>query len=227
MHTSAEEPQSVVTHALRILVADDHDLVRHGLRSLLEEQPGWMVCGEATNGDEAVALSKQLRPHVAVIDIHMPGRDGLQATREILADSLPTEILILTLDESKEVVQAAAAAGARGIVMKSDAARDLVAAVAALARHQPFYTSRASQIIVQNLAQPLGVLSPEPAALTRRERDVAVLVAEGRSNKEIATTLSISAKTVETHRRNIMHKLCLKSAAELVRYAVRNCLVPP
>jgi DNA-binding NarL/FixJ family response regulator len=212
---------------VRILLADDHDLVRQGLRSLLGAQPGWTVCGEATNGHEAVALSKQLRPDVAVLDVHMPGMDGLRATREILADSFHTEILILTLDECGEVVQAATEAGARGIVMKSDAARDLVVAVAALARHEPFYTAKASQIIMQNLARPLGASSPDPAALTRREREVAVLVAEGRSNKEIATALGISAKTVESHRRNIMHKLGLKSAAQLVRYAVRNCLVPP
>jgi len=227
MYSSAEETQSVSTHLLRILVADDHDLVRQGLRSLLGDQPGWMVCGEATNGEEAVALSKQLRPDIAVVDIHMPGMDGVQATREILAVSLHTEILILTLDESREVVQAVTEAGARGIVMKSDAARDLVAAVAALARHEPFYTSKASQIIVQNLARPLGVSSLNPAVLTKRECDVVILVAEGRSNKEIATALSISTKTVESHRRNVMHKLGLKSAAELVRYAVRNCLVPP
>jgi len=211
MYSSAEETQSVSTHLLRILVADDHDLVRQGLRSLLGDQPGWMVCGEATNGEEAVALSKQLRPDIAVVDIHMPGMDGVQATREILAVSLHTEILILTLDESREVVQAVTEAGARGIVMKSDAARDLVAAVAALARHEPFYTSKASQIIVQNLARPLGVSSLNPAVLTKRECDVVILVAEGRSNKEIATALSISTKTVESHRRNVM----------------RNCLVPP
>jgi DNA-binding NarL/FixJ family response regulator len=227
MHSSADETHAVVTHLLRILVADDHDLVRQGLRSLLGEQPGWTVCAEATNGHEAVALAKQLRPHVAVVDIHMPGMDGLQATREILAVSFHTEILILTLDESREVVQAATEAGARGIVMKSDAARDLVAAVAALARHEPFYTSKASQIIVENLARPLGAPPLDPAVLTKRERDVAILVAEGRSNKETATALSISAKTVESHRRNIMHKLGLKSAAELVRYAVRNSLVLP
>jgi DNA-binding NarL/FixJ family response regulator len=225
MHTSAEETRFVRTHLLRILVADDHDLVRQGLRSLLTEQPRWTVCGEATNGHEAVALARQLRPDVAVVDIHMPGMDGLQATREILAVSFHTEILILTLDESGEVVRAATEAGARGIVMKSDAARDLVAAVAALARHEPFYTPKASQIIVRTLAQPLGASSVDPVTLTGRERDVAILVAEGLGNKQIGITLGISAKTVESHRHNIMRKLGLKSSADLVRYAVRDGLV--
>jgi DNA-binding NarL/FixJ family response regulator len=211
---------------LRILVVDDHDLVRQGLRSMLETQPGWTVCGAAGTGQLGVALARELCPDVVVIDIHMPGMDGLQATREILSINPETEVLILTLDESREVIETAMAAGARGVVMKSDAARELVAAVAALARHEPFYTPKAARIIVQNIEPPPMRASPiDPAVLTRRERDVVVLVAEGHSNKEIAVALSISAKTVESHRRNIMHKLELKSAAELVRYAVRNGLV--
>lgn len=225
MNTSTEGVQSVSAQLLRILVVDDHDLVRQGLRFMLGAQPGWVVCAEATSGSEAIRFARELGPDVVVIDIHMPGMDGLQATREILAINSQIEVLILTIDESWEVMQAATKAGAHGIVMKSDAARDLVAAVAALARHESYFTSKASQIIVQGMVHPLGATPAAPASLTKREREVVVMVAQGHSSKAIAAALSISAKTVESHRRNIMHKLGLKSAAELVRYAVRNNLV--
>lgn len=208
-------------------MVDDHDLVLQGLRSILASQPGWVVCGEATTGQDAVRYAQELSPDVVVIDIHMPGMDGLQATREILAANSQIEVLILTIDEKWKVMQAAAEAGARGIVMKSDAARDLVAAISALPRHEPFFTSRASQIIVQGVVRPLGASTVTPATLTKREREVVVMVAQGHSSKAIAAALNISGKTVESHRHNIMHKLGLKSVAELVRYAVRDGLVPP
>ena len=225
MNSSTEVAQSIGTQALRILVVDDHDLVREGLRSMLEAQPGWTVCGEATTGREAVDLVQQLHPEVVVIDVHMPNVDGLQATREILAASPQTEVLIFTVDETNELVQAAREAGARGIVMKSDAALDLIAAVAALAQHEPFYTPKASQILLQDHVHPLGVSTGATVKLSERERDVVVLVAEGLGNKQVGATLGISIKTVESHRRNIMHKLGLKSSADLVRYAVRDGLV--
>jgi DNA-binding NarL/FixJ family response regulator len=227
MSISAENTQSISTCLLRILVVDDHDLVRQGLRSMLDTRPGWKVCGEGATGHEAIALAQQLRPDVVVMDIHMPGMDGLQATREILADNPQTEILILTLDETEEVVRAVTLAGAKGIVMKSDAARELVAAVAALAQHEPFYATKATHIMGQSMAHPLDTSPVDHAMLTKRERDVVISVAEGHSNKEIGAALSISAKTVESHRRNVMHKLGLKSAAELVRYAVRIGLIQP
>jgi DNA-binding NarL/FixJ family response regulator len=226
MNVSTEVAQSIDTQALRILVVDDHDLVRQGLRSMLEAQPGWTVCGEATTGREAVDLAQQLRPEVVVIDVHMPNGDGLQASREILAANPQTEVLILTVDETREMVQAAGEAGAHGIVMKSDAALDLVAAVAALAQHESFFTPKASQILLQNHdVHPLGVSTAVTVRLSERERDVVVLVAEGLGNKQVGTTLGISVKTVESHRRNIMRKLGLKSSADLVRYAVRDGLV--
>jgi len=224
---SSGETKSVATRSLRILVVDDHDLVRQGLRTLLERVPGWVICGETGNGVEAVALARGLRPDVVVIDLHMPGMDGLQATREILGANSQTEILILTLDEGEEVARAAAEAGAHALVMKSDAASDLVAAVAALAQHQPYFSPKASQIPAQALARPLGAKVAEPAVLTSRERDVVIMVDAGRSNKEIADALNISTKTVEGHRRNIMRKLGLGSTAELVRYAVRNHVCEP
>jgi DNA-binding NarL/FixJ family response regulator len=225
MNTSTEVAQLISTQVLRIMVADDHDLVRQGLRSMLEAQPGWMVCGEATTGREAVDLAQQLQPDIVVIDVHMPEVDGLQATREILAANPQTEVLILTVDETREIMQEAKEVGARGIVMKTDAALDLVAAVAALAQHESFYTPKASQILLQHHVHPLGVSSAATVRLSERERDVVVLVAEGLGNKQVGATLGISVKTVESHRRNIMRKLGLKSSADLVRYAVRDGLV--
>jgi DNA-binding NarL/FixJ family response regulator len=229
MNTTAESMPSISTSASRILIADDHELVRQGLRSMLETQPGWMICGEATTAHEAIDLARHLHPDIVVMDIHMPGMDGLQAIREILTFNPKTEVLILTIDEGIEVMRAAAEAGAGGIVMKSDAARSLLAAVAALARHEPFYTPKASQMIVQGLTHPLGGSQPDPVAsegrLTNREREVVVLVAEGHSNKQTAVTLGIKVKTVESHRANIMHKLGLKHTTDLVRYAMRGGLI--
>ncbi len=222
-----ENTQAVDAQLLRILLVDDHDLVRQGLRSMLEAQGGWTICGEATTGLEAIEMSKLLRPDIAIVDIHMPGMDGLQATRQILAANPQIEVLILTLDETEAVVRAATEAGARGIVMKSDAAYELVAAMTALSRHEPFYATKASSILVQSMAHPLGSPSIDRTGLTKRERDVVILVAEGPSNKGVGDALNISAKTVESHRRNAMHKLGLKSTAELVRYAVRDGLIQP
>lgn len=228
MNGSVESIQSTAVRLLRILVADDHDLVRQGLRFVLGEQPGWIVCGEAATGLDAVRSAQELHPDVVVIDIHMPGMDGLQAAREILTVNPQTEVLILTIDEGKEVLRAATEAGARGFVMKSDAARHLVAAVDSLARHEVFYTPQASQMIAQELVDPTGGSRPgldASSSLTNREREVVALVAEGHSNKQVAVALGICAKTVETHRANVMHKLGLKHTAELVRYAMRDGLI--
>jgi DNA-binding NarL/FixJ family response regulator len=231
MNSSVQSIQSTAAGLLRILVADDHDLVRQGLRFVLGEQPGWIVCGEAATGLDAVRSAQELRPDVVVIDIHMPGMDGLQAAREIRTANPQTEVLILTIDEGQEVLRAATEAGARGIVMKSDAARHLVAAVDSLARHEVFYTPQASQKIAPELADPPGGSRPGLVAsagtLTNREREVVALVAEGHSNKQVAVALGICAKTVETHRANVMHKLGLKHTAELVRYAMRDGLIEP
>jgi len=227
MNISTAETKPIATQVLRILLVDDHDLVRQGLRSMLEAEPGWTICGEAATGRQAIDMAEQLQPDVVVIDIHMPGMDGLQATREILTINPQIEIVVLTIDETKEVVQAAREVGARGIVMKSDAVRNLVAAVAALARHEPFYTHKASQILLQDPVTSLGASRADPVMPTNREREVVVLVAEGLGNKQVAAALGISAKTVESHRRNIMHKLGLRSTADLVRYAVRNGLIQP
>jgi DNA-binding NarL/FixJ family response regulator len=226
--TSPETTKVTDSRPLRILVVDDHDLVRQGLKFMLEDHPEWVICGEATTGPEAIRLAQELHPDLILIDIHMPGMDGLEATREILAIDSRIEVLILTIDESQEVVQAATDAGARGIVMKSDAAHDLLDAVAAMARHEPFFTPETSRVIAQSRARALGNGPGDtPAEITDRERDVVVLVANGYSNKEIGAALNISSKTVESHRGNVMRKLGLKSTAELVRYAVRKHLIQP
>ena len=231
MNTLTESAAPMVAQTLRILVADDHALVRQGLRTLLEARPGWVVCGEAATGRGAIEKARELEPDIIVLDIHMPEMDGLQAARVIRAANPRSEILILTIDDTDEVIRSASGAGAHGIVMKSEAADDLLMAVAALTRHEPFYTSRASKTAIQNALCPLGTApippNPAPVELTNREREIVVGVAKGHSHKQIAAALSISPKTVETHRRNVMHKLGLKSAAKLVRYAMHHGLVRP
>jgi DNA-binding NarL/FixJ family response regulator len=229
MKTLAESSPPVVAGTLRILVADDHALVRQGLRTLLEVRPGWTVCGEAGTGTEAIEKARQLQPDVIVLDIHMPEIDGLQATQAILIDNPRSEILILTVDESDKALRDASAAGAHGMVMKSAAADDLIVAVAALARHEPFFKARVFGKVLPTSLHPLGTdpTQPDvpPTELTNREREIVARVAKGESHKQIAALLNISPKTVESHRRNIMRKLGLKSAARLVRYALHHGLV--
>ena len=209
---------------LRILLADDHDIVRRGMKELLEEQVGWSVCAEAANGRAAVELALVHRPQVSVLDLSMPELNGLEATRRI-KDALPeTEILIFSMHESEELIRDVLAAGARGYLLKSEASRQLVPAVETLARHQPFFSGRVSEVVLG------GFLNPEPLKpsstpgerLTSREREIVQLLAEGQSNKQIATKLDLSVKTVETHRTSAMRKLGLKSLPDLVRFAIRN-----
>jgi DNA-binding NarL/FixJ family response regulator len=211
---------------VRILVADDHEVVRQGLRRLLEARPGWEICGEAGTGREAVEKAKQLKPDVVVLDYSMPGLNGAEATRQILERVPRTEILILTMHGSEQLIRGALEAGARGYVLKSDASRDLISAVHALVEHKAFLSSSASGPVLESYLK-----SPQPPAsqevLTSREREIVQLVAEGRSNKEISATLNISTKTVEAHRANMMHKLGLSSVTELVRFAIRNNIIEP
>jgi len=213
---------------LRILVADDHEVVRRGLRALLESRPGWEVCGEATTGREAVEKARELKPDLVVLDITMPELNGLEATRQILKALPRTEVLVLTIHESEQVVHEVLEAGARGYVLKSDAGRDLVAAVQALSQHKPFLTLGVTEMML-GAYQKGGLPQEEPGAshspLSPREREIVQLLAEGRSNKDVATTLNISVKTVETHRANIMLKLNLHSIGDLVRYAIRNGII--
>ena len=210
--------------SLRILLADDHELLRQGLRTLIEHQSGWQVCGEATTGREAVAKARELEPDIVVMDFTMPELNGMEATRQIRAALPRTQVLILTMHESEELVREVLAAGARGYVLKSDAGRVLVDALKALADQKPYFTSKVSALVLDGYLNPLTRENP---ALTPREREIVQLVAEGRSTKELADRLGITPKTAETHRTNIMRKLNMHSVSEVVRYAIRNKLVEP
>ena len=213
---------------LRILVADDHHVVRTGLRALLESKKGWEVCAEASNGREAVEKAGKLKPDVAVLDIGMPLLNGVEATRQIRKLSPKTEILILTMHDSELLVQEVLGAGAHGYILKDDADRNLIAAVDALRCHKPYLSPRVSEA-ASKTAVPAsdGSASDRPprSRVTPREREVLQLLAEGKSNKEVADILQISVKTAETHRANIMLKLGFHSVTELVRYAVRNKII--
>ena len=211
---------------LRILIADDHEVARKGIRSLLESHAEWEVCGEARDGREAVEYASQLQPDVFLLDIGMPNLNGLDAARQILAIIPDARILILTVHDSEQVVREVLAAGARGFLLKSDAGRDLVAAVEALQRRRTFFTSSVAQMLLDGYLRPYddAYTSGRPV-LTPREREVIQLVAEGKTTKEVATVLSLSVKTAETHRTNLMRKLDLHSVAALTLYAVRNGIV--
>jgi len=208
---------------LRIMVADDHELIRRGLKSLLESQPGWSVIGEAQNGREAVELAAQRRPDVVVMDLAMPELNGLIATARIVAMLPRTEVVLLTMHESDSTVREVFEAGAHAYVLKTDAGSELVNAVKAVAEHKPYFSAPVAGTV---LAGYLNPVSPrEPARLTLREREVIQLLAEGKTNKEVASTLGISIKTAEAHRINISRKLGTQSVSELVRYAIRNRII--
>jgi DNA-binding NarL/FixJ family response regulator len=213
---------------MRILVADDHEIVRRGLRALLANRPEWQICDEATEGREAVEKARQSQPDVVILDIGMPGLNGLEAARQIRKVSPRSEVLILTMHESEQVVQEVLAAGARGYVLKSDAGRDLVAALEALSRHKTFFTPSVTEMVLKTYLGGGGEGEvAESSALTPREREVIQLLAEGKGNKEVADILGISVRTAETHRTNIMRKLDCHSLSDLVRYAIRNNIISP
>jgi DNA-binding NarL/FixJ family response regulator len=213
----------------RILVADDHEVVRRGLCGLLRAEPDWEVCGEASNGREAVEKASQLKPEVVILDVGMPTLNGLEATRQILKTNPQIKVLILTLHDSDQVVQEVLNAGARGFLLKSDAARDLVAAVEALRRGKIYFTPKVASLVLNGYLRQDGASAPSEtrgrSRLTPREREIVQLLAEGKSSKEVAVALGLSVKTAETHRSNIMRKLELHSVSDLVLYAVRNNIV--
>ena len=211
---------------MRILIADDHDIVREGLKTLLAAIKNFHVCGEAATGREALALALELKPDVAVLDFFMPDLNGLEVTRQIRKALPETEVLILTMHDSETLAREVLAAGARGFVVKTHAKRQLAAAVNALAQHQPFFAGTISSPALAALLQS-GKSAPKiaPDRLTPREREVVQLIAEGRTSKDIALELGLSVKTADAHRANVMRKLDLHSVSELVRYAVRNNIV--
>jgi DNA-binding NarL/FixJ family response regulator len=211
---------------LRILIADDHEVARRGIRSLLEDHEGWEVCGEARDGREAVDFATELQPDILLLDIGMPNLNGLDAARQILAAAPDARILILTIHDAEQVVREVLAAGARGFVLKSDAGRDLISAVEALQDRRTFFTPKVAQMMLDGYLHPHEESdSSAQTVLTPREREVLQLVAEGKSTKEVATMLKLSVKTAETHRTNLMRKLNLHSVADLTLYAVRNGIV--
>ena len=210
--------------SVRILLADDHEIVRRGLKELLEEQVGWTVCAEASNGREAVEAAVRTGPDVAVLDFSMPELNGLEATRRIRQVAPHIEVLVFTMHESEELIREVLAAGARGYLLKSDATRQLIPAVESLARHKPFFSGRVSEVVLEgflkgDVGRPVSLTTDR---LTSREREIVQLLAEGNSNKDIARRLTLSVKTVETHRAAVMRKLELNSLADLIRWAIRN-----
>jgi len=214
---------------LRLLVADDHEVVRKGMRALLEEHPDWEVVTEASNGREAVEKAKLVQPDVTILDLIMPELNGLGAAREILK-TVATKVLILTVCDSDALIRQTLDAGVRGYVLKSDAGRDLVSAVYALSCNKTFFTPKVEQMVLEGY---LGRASEgnednnrkNELRLTERQKQILQLVAEGKSCKEVAVTLNISVKTAATHRANIMRRLDCHSVTDMVRYAVRNHVI--
>src|SRR4029453_8093791 len=212
------------TGMIRILIADDHEVVRSGLRKILEAQPNWEGRAEARGGKDAIHKAAETRPDVAVLDYSLPLVNGIEATRQIRARLPKTEVLIFTMHDNETLIQKLLKAGARGYLLKSDGKRHLIGAIEPLASHKPFFTAKVSEALLDSfLARP----NREGSTLTNRERGVVQLIAEGHTNKQIANILNISLKTVETHRAAIMRKLNLSSSAALVRSAIRNRIVEP
>ena len=214
---------------LRILLADDHEIVRRGLCSLLLKHEGWEVCGEASDGRQAIEMAKQLKPDVVILDIGMPNLNGLDTTRQLLQYDPHFKIVVLTITDADQVIREALDAGARGFVLKSDASRDLVSAVEALQSKRMFFTPRVNDLVLRGFLDKGHAASrnepPDLPVLTAREREVTQLLAEGKSSKEVASLLNLSTKTVETHRSNIMRKLSLHSIRDLVVYAIKNNII--
>jgi len=213
---------------LRVLIADDHDLIRRGVRDLLATRPEWEVVGEACNGTDAVEKAVALKPHVAILDFSMPELNGPGAIAQIAAKAPETGVIVLTMHDSEQMMREVLQAGARGLVLKSDADRDLVDAVESVSRKRHFFTKRLADLVLGEYL--VGATAPakvkgRAAELTERERDVVRLLADGMSNKEAATRLQISIRTVESHRININRKLGFDSVAKLVHYAIRHGIV--
>lgn len=212
---------------IRIVIADDHEIVRQGVKNLLAGEADMELCGEATMGRDAVDLVAKVKPDVAILDISMPGLNGIEATRQILKAQPKIKVLMFTMHDAEQLVHEVFSAGAKGYLLKSDAGRHLVSAVRTVASGTPYFSSRLSQTIFEGfLKKDLPHASSQPdQKSTSREREIIQLLAEGKSNKEVAAVLGISVKTAETHRAAVMRKLGLHSVSELVRYAIRNHII--
>jgi DNA-binding NarL/FixJ family response regulator len=217
----------VPSSKLQILIADDHEVVREGLRAMVEHEPGWEVCGVAADGREAVALAKQLKPDIVVVDMTMPELDGVQAIRQIKRALPQTEILVFSARESESVIAEVFAAGAKSYIRKADAGRHLISALRSLQEHKPFFTDNISELLFARFLTGQTEKRDDSATerLTPREREIVRLLAEGNSNNEAAHALGLSSRTVETHRAAVIRKLRVNSLAGLIRYAIRNGIV--
>jgi DNA-binding NarL/FixJ family response regulator len=209
----------------RILIADDHDIVRRGIRAVVECRDDWKIVAEAMDGRSAFELALETKPNICILDYSLQGMNGLSLTRAIKRELPDTEILMFTMHDNDDLVRDILVAGARGFILKSDADRHLVAAIDAVSRHKPYFTGSVSETLLAKFLHDATGHSSQ--TLTDREREVVQLIAEGKINKEVSRILDISVKTVETHRASAMQKLNLKTAADLVRYAIRNNIVQP
>jgi DNA-binding NarL/FixJ family response regulator len=211
---------------IKVLIADDHDLMRRGIKAIIETKKGWEVCGEVRTGAQAVAKAKELKPDIAILDITMPELNGLEAAKRIQKLSEKTEILMLSVHYSDQLIREVIEAGIRGYIVKSDSDRDLSIALDNLANHKPFFAPRVTEVILNSSSGGVSPRTEGPRSrVTSREREIIQLLSEGKSSKEVAVLLNISVKTAETHRANIMRKLQIHSVSDLVRYAVRNQII--
>jgi|RhiMethySRZTD1v2_1073278.scaffolds.fasta_scaffold47552_2 DNA-binding NarL/FixJ family response regulator len=214
--------------SVRIVIADDHDIVRCGIRTLVEGRPDWKIIGEATNGREAVNMAQRLHPDVCIFDHTMPDMNGVEATRQTLQSHACTNVLMLTMHESEQLIREILEAGARGYVLKSDAGRDMMSAIESLSLGKLFFTSTVSSLVLGEFLRSTHQKGTGTNAfLSSRQREIVQLLAEGKSNKDVANILGISIKTAETHRHHIMQKLQCTSVVDLVHYAIRNHMVAP
>jgi DNA-binding NarL/FixJ family response regulator len=210
---------------LRILIADDHEIVRRGIRDIVESHPGWEVCGEASDGQAAVELAVAEQPDVAVVDVSLPLMNGLAVTRRLRQDSPQTNVLLFTMHDDDETVSGGLAAGARGYLLKSESEQHLEAAISALGANRPYFSSSVSELLLEAAVSERKRSRLE--SFTMRELEVAQLIAEGNSNKQIARRLLISVKTVESHRAAAMRKAGVRTAAEFVRFGIKHNLIQP
>lgn len=215
----------------RILLVDDHSIVRRGLRSLLESQSGLEVCGEAANGVEAVEHVIKDRPDLVVLDLTMPEKNGLEVARLIREESPATHVLILTMHFSEEVAREVLRCGARGYILKSDADVELLAAVRHIQQNKPFFTGKLAATMAESFVRDTDESGDswgnEESPLSAREMEVVYLLASGKSNKEVAALINVSTRTVESHRNHIMRKMDFHSFSDLIRFAIRNDLIQP
>ena len=217
----------LATKPARILVADDHEIVRHGMRAIFESDRRWVVCGEASTGRQALTMALELKPDLVVLDVMLPEMNGIEVTRQIRR-ALPVPVLIVTMLDSDQVVQEVMEAGANGLVLKAEAGRTLADAARTILSRGEFISERVGRVAGRDVSDaeiPLG--ARKPSILTSREREVLQLLAEGQTNKEVGSSLGITTKTAETHRARIMAKLEIHSMSELVRYAIRNRIIAP